>query len=96
MDGGLNDPAVNVNYLERAVKNVERLNTIVEDLEVISRLESGELVLEMQNFDIHLLANEVFEELEIEAESEISNWASNTAPTSISGSGPTGKASGRY
>ena len=67
MDGGLNDPAVNVNYLERAVKNVERLNTIVEDLEVISRLESGELVLEMQNFDIHLLANEVFEELEMKA-----------------------------
>jgi two-component system, OmpR family, phosphate regulon sensor histidine kinase PhoR len=67
LDGGLYDPAVNVTFLERAVKNVERLNTIVEDLEVISRLESGELVLELQNFDIRALADEVFDELEMKA-----------------------------
>lgn len=67
LDGGMKDPSININYLERAVKNVERLNTIVEDLEVISRLESGELVLEMQNFDIKALTDEVFDELEMKA-----------------------------
>lgn len=67
LDGGLNDPNINATYLERAVKNVERLNTIVEDLEIISRLESGDLVLEMQNFDIKALTDEVFEELEMKA-----------------------------
>ena len=67
LDGGLYDPTINATYLERAVKNVERLNTIVEDLEVISRLESGELILEMQNFDIRTLADEVFEELDMKA-----------------------------
>ena len=68
LDGGIHDPSIQTTYLERAVKNVERLNTIVEDLEVISRLESGELILEMQNFDIRALTDEVFEELEMKAE----------------------------
>ena len=67
LDGGMEDPAINKTYLERAARNVERLNTIVEDLEVISRLESGELILEMQNFDIRSLTEEVFEELEMKA-----------------------------
>ena len=67
IDGGMDDPRINRNYLERAAKNVERLNTIVEDLEAISRMEAGELILEMQTFDIRELAEEVFEDLEIKA-----------------------------
>ena len=67
LDGGLEDEAINKVYLQRAAKNVDRLNTIVEDLEIISRLESGELILDMQQFDIRALAEEVFEDLEIKA-----------------------------
>lgn len=67
IDGGMEDPTINRSYLDRAIKNVERLNTIVEDLEAISRMESGEMLLEMQNFDIRELAEEVFEDLEIKA-----------------------------
>jgi two-component system phosphate regulon sensor histidine kinase PhoR len=68
LDGGLEDSAVNKIYLQRAAKNVDRLNTIVEDLEIISRLESGKLILDMQNFDIRALTEEVFEDLEIKAQ----------------------------
>jgi len=67
LDGGLEDPNINRTYLQRAAKNVDRLNTIVEDLEIISRLESGELILDMQQFDIRSLTEEVFEDLEIKA-----------------------------
>lgn len=67
LDGGLLDERINRLYLERAAKNVDRLNTIVEDLEVISRLETGEMILEMQTFDIRELVEEVFEDLEIKA-----------------------------
>ena len=67
LDGGLDDREVNVTFLNKAAKNVERLQTIVDDLEAISRLESGELILEMQNFDIKALTIEVFEELEFKA-----------------------------
>lgn len=67
LDGAIHDEAVNVKFLKKAAKNLERLHTIVEDLEAISRLESGELILEMQAFDIRKLTEEVFEDLEIKA-----------------------------
>ncbi len=67
LDGALEDPQVNRPYLERAAKNLERLSTIVEDLEAISKYESGELVLDLQAFDLRKLAEEVFEDLEFKA-----------------------------
>jgi len=68
LDGGLEDTSVNMSFLQKAIKNVERLHTIVEDLSAISRLESGELILEMQVFDIKALAEEVMEDLEFKAQ----------------------------
>lgn len=68
LDGGLHDERINVNYLSRANKNVERLITIVEDLNVISALEEGELALDMQQFDIKDLAQEVLNEMHIKAD----------------------------
>lgn len=67
LDGGLDDEEINKNYLIRAAKNVDRLNTIVEDLESIARLESSELILDIQPFDIKTLTEEVFDDLEIKA-----------------------------
>ncbi len=67
IEGGLEDENINRNYLARAAKNVDRLNTIVEDLESISRLESGEMILDIQLFDIKTLTEEVFEDLEFRA-----------------------------
>lgn len=68
LEGGLQDEQINMKFLERAAINVERLQTIVQDLEAISRLESGEVVLEMQSFDIRQLVEEVFEDLEMKAQ----------------------------
>lgn len=67
LDGGLYDSKINFDYLKRAARNVDRLHTIVEDLDAIAQLESGRLVLEMQSFDIKQLTSEVFEELEFMA-----------------------------
>ncbi len=67
LDGGLHDEGINENYLRKAANNVSRLLTIVEDLESISRLESGKLTLDIQKFDIRELVREVFEDLEIQA-----------------------------
>ncbi len=67
IDGGIHDDNINVSYLERAARNVERLQTIVEDLEIISSLESGKVALDIQTFDIRELANEVFHDLEMQA-----------------------------
>lgn len=61
LDGGLEDPSINHLYLERAEKSINRMISIVEDLESISRLESGELKLEMEDFNIVHLVYDVFE-----------------------------------
>lgn len=67
IEGALTDPEVNINYLQRAAKSAERLCLIVEDLESISKLESGELHLDQRTFNIHELFQEVFESAELRA-----------------------------
>ena len=67
IDGGLHDENVNMHYLERAASNVDRLLTIVRDLEEISRLESEDLILDIQKFDIKALVKEVFQDLDVNA-----------------------------
>ncbi|MGZ4157674.1 MAG: sensor histidine kinase, partial [Bacteroidia bacterium] len=59
LDGGLEDPSINRNYLERAEKSVDRMITIIDDLEAISQLETGELQIEPEKFDIVALARDV-------------------------------------
>ncbi len=67
LDGGLEDKKINTQYLKKAVNNLDRLQTIIQDLEVISRLEAGELQLDYQVFDIKQLAREVIEDMEMKA-----------------------------
>ncbi len=67
LDGGIHDPEVAVSFLQKAAKNAERLQTIVEDLESISQVESGKLQMDFTIFDIQKLTEEVFEELEVKA-----------------------------
>lgn len=67
LDGGLEDQGVNREYLKRTEKSVDRMITIINDLETIARIESGEHKLQMQKFDIHALAHDVIETHEIRA-----------------------------
>lgn len=67
LDGGLYDKNINLNYLQKAANNIDRLQTIVNDLESISRLESGQLMLDIQPFDIKELAEEVIDDFEVSA-----------------------------
>jgi len=68
LDGGLEDSSVNRHYLERSEKSINRMIHIVEDLESIARLESGELQLDIETFDMVRLVEEVFEMEERTAE----------------------------
>lgn len=67
LDGGLDDKQINQKYLERTEASVARLISIVNDLEKISTLESGELILDITRFDIGSLIKDVLEFLEIKA-----------------------------
>ncbi len=65
LDGALDDPTINKKYLERTEKSINRLISIVEDLESISKLESKVLKLNLEKVNIVQLVNEVFEAQEV-------------------------------
>jgi len=68
LDGGLDDPTINREYLLRTERSINRMIAIVEDLEAIAQLESGELKLNLKKFDLVALAREVIDFLEIKAQ----------------------------
>jgi two-component system phosphate regulon sensor histidine kinase PhoR len=67
LDGAMSDKTIRKKYLERAEKGVERLIYIVQDLDMISKLEIGDLNLEITEFDIVKLVQNVFDLLEMKA-----------------------------
>ena len=67
LDGGLFDEEVNMKYLKRTSKSVDRMINIVDDLEVITRMETEETQLEIGEFNIVELAKDVLDQLELKA-----------------------------
>ncbi len=67
LDGAMNDKSIRKKYLERAEKGVERLIYIVQDLDMISKLEIGILHLEVAPFDIVKVIQNTFDLLELKA-----------------------------
>jgi two-component system phosphate regulon sensor histidine kinase PhoR len=65
LNGAMDDIKVKKRFLENTERNVERLVNLVNDLDEISKLESGEQLLLKQNFVIQDLIREVFESLSI-------------------------------
>ena len=66
-DGAIDDKKITKKYLERANKGVERLISIVKDLDLISKLESDDLNLNKQPFNIIEVIQGVFDLLEMKA-----------------------------
>ena len=67
MDGAHKDRTLRKKYLERAEKGVERLAYIIEDLDMIGKLEMGDESLELKEFDIIELSQGVMDLLEMKA-----------------------------
>lgn len=68
LDGAMDDKTLRKKYLQRAEKGVERLVYIVQDLDMISKLEMGDLNLTFEKFNIVQLVQGVFDLLEMKAE----------------------------
>ncbi|WP_375325607.1 sensor histidine kinase [Flagellimonas sp. GZD32] len=67
LDGAMKDKKLREKYLERASKGVERLIYIVKDLDLITKLEAGELQVEFEDFDVIELIQNTFDLLEMKA-----------------------------
>lgn len=61
IDGGLKDDEINMKYLERTDRNISRLISIVTDLDTISKFESGVMKLNMEDFDLVDVVEEVLD-----------------------------------
>lgn len=67
LDGGIDDAEVNTVYLQKAAKSLDRLTSIVNDLESISRMEAGEMIIDWRTFDMNDLIRDVIETHELRA-----------------------------
>jgi len=68
LEGGLEDDKINRQYLERAEKSVERMINIVEDLEIITQFESGQMIVQKERFDIVDLARDTMTSIQYSAD----------------------------
>jgi two-component system phosphate regulon sensor histidine kinase PhoR len=67
LDGALQDEKVNERFLQRTAKSADRMVELVNDLNDISQLESGEVELNYKDFDLRKLIQDVYEEMEYQA-----------------------------
>ncbi len=63
----MDDPDLSKQFLDKASKNVDRLAFFIKDLDAISKLESGEIPVNFEKFDLAELISEVIESLELKA-----------------------------
>jgi two-component system phosphate regulon sensor histidine kinase PhoR len=64
MDGAIDDERVRIKFLRKAMKNADRLSSIVQDLLIITQAESGEMELRIRKFPIHDLVTDVVDSIE--------------------------------
>jgi two-component system phosphate regulon sensor histidine kinase PhoR len=67
LDGAKDDPAVETRFLKNIEKHTNRLTYLIEDLLTISRLESRQVILNLQNVDVAALTRKVVDDLESRA-----------------------------
>lgn len=65
LEGAMKDPELSKRFLENTARNVQRMVHLVNDLDEISSLESGEQSLIKTNFVIQELIGEIYETLSI-------------------------------
>lgn len=82
LEGGLEDERVNRDFLERAFTGVDRLNKLVEDLDMITKLESGVMDLRIAPMNLHDLVQETKKGMEILAK-ERKVKLKNTVPEDV-------------
>ncbi|HRD51779.1 MAG TPA: ATP-binding protein [Flavobacteriales bacterium] len=80
LEGGLEDGKVNRDFLERASNGVDRLMKIVEDLDMITKLESGAMELRVARTDLHTVVKEAIEGLELNSREKGVRLVNEVAP----------------
>lgn len=67
LGGALDDPNVNRKFLTNTSRSIDRLVRLVDDLDEISKLESGRIPIVQESFVIQDLIKDIYEELSLKA-----------------------------
>ncbi|MFY0600038.1 MAG: GHKL domain-containing protein [Cyclobacteriaceae bacterium] len=68
LDGAVEDKTVRSKFLKKAAKSLDGLDILVQDLLTISQMETGEIKMHFEYFDIVQLTKEVYDQLDGKAE----------------------------
>ena len=68
LDGAMDDENVRERFLSKAAKSLDDLDNLIQDLIAISQMETGEVKMMMEDFDIVILLKEIYEQLMLIAE----------------------------
>ena len=68
LEGAMKDKKVRSKYLNRTAKGVDRIISIVKDLDLITQFESGIKTVDKSNFNIYELIDNVYDLMEFESE----------------------------
>jgi two-component system phosphate regulon sensor histidine kinase PhoR len=70
LDGAIDDPGVNREFLEKAYRHAERLNVLLSDLIEISRIQSGEMKMSFRYFSVREFLEAIVEEMKPAADTK--------------------------
>ncbi len=68
LDGAVEDKRVRGKFLKRAAKSLDRLDILIHDLLTLSQIETGEIKMHFEHFNIVESAGEVLDQLESKAD----------------------------
>lgn len=64
LEGGLEDESINRKFLKKAAKGVDRITKVIQDMDTITKIESGELKLDLKKTPLYDLITNVITDLE--------------------------------
>jgi two-component system, OmpR family, phosphate regulon sensor histidine kinase PhoR len=83
LDGAIHDPHQAMRFLQKIDKHSDRLLYLIEDLLVISRLESGQAALNLALVDLHDLCQRVLDDLASRAAARSTTLDNNIPPQTM-------------
>lgn len=75
LDGAVEDENVRMKFLQKAAKNLDGLDNLVQDLLSLSHMETGEIKMNIDIFNIYNLTQEVFDQVELKADKKQLNMS---------------------
>lgn len=83
IDGAINDEKVRIKFLKKAMRNADRLSSLVEDLLIITQAESGEMEIRPTEFSVYDLIYDVVDSIDYKFSKKNRNISCRISPNGL-------------